>query len=70
MLYKVKLSRPTDRPLLIVSLGCSIFTFLLIMAIVIFSFGPITQDGNYYIIVYMLAHMAVSLLFDSLPNRH
>jgi hypothetical protein len=61
MLYKVKLSRPRDRPLVIISLGCSIFTFLLVVVIVIFSYGPITRDSNYYIIMGMLAQMTVSL---------
>ena len=60
MLYKVKLSRPEDRPLVVISLGCSIFTFLLIVVIVIFNFGPLTKDNNYYTIVCMLAHMTVS----------
>ncbi|KAF5322893.1 hypothetical protein D9619_002199 [Psilocybe cf. subviscida] len=69
MLYRVKLSRPKDRPLVIVSLGCSIFTFLLIVAIVVFSWGPITIDNNYYIVVCMLAHMtaAVSLIACNMP---
>lgn len=60
MLYKVKLSRPKDRPLVVISLGCSIFTFLLIVVLVIFNFGPITKDNNYYTILGMLAHMTVS----------
>jgi hypothetical protein len=60
MLYKIKLSRPKDRPLVIISLGCSIFTFPLILAIVIFNFGPITRDQSFIIIVVMLAQMTVS----------
>jgi hypothetical protein len=60
MLYKVKLSQPKDRPLVIISLGCSIFTFPLVLAIFIFNFGPFTQDLSFIVIVIMLAQMTVS----------
>ncbi|KAF5322843.1 hypothetical protein D9619_002140 [Psilocybe cf. subviscida] len=69
MLYKVKLSRPKDRPLVMISLGCSIFTFLLVLVIVIFACGPFAQDRSYFIVIRMLVQMAaaVSLITCNMP---
>lgn len=60
MLYKIKLSRPKYKPLVMISLCCSIFTSPFILVIVILNCGPFIQDEAYFVIVTMLAHITVS----------
>ncbi|KAF5315305.1 hypothetical protein D9619_007440 [Psilocybe cf. subviscida] len=69
MLYKVKLSQPRDKPIVLISLGISAVTFVLVMVIAIFSYGPFVPNISYEIVIYMLAHMtaAVSLIACNVP---
>jgi hypothetical protein len=69
MLYKVKLSRPKDKPIVMISLGSSALTFILVMVITIITYGPFNKDTSYNIVIYMLAQMtaAVSLIACNIP---
>lgn len=62
MLYKVKLFRPKDKAIVMISLGSSALTFILVMVITIITYGPFTKDISYNIVIYMLAQMTVSPL--------
>ncbi|KAF5322892.1 hypothetical protein D9619_002198 [Psilocybe cf. subviscida] len=69
MLYKVKLSQPRDKPIVLISLGISAVTFVLVMAIAIIIYGPFVKNISYGIVIYMLGHMtsAVSLIACNMP---
>lgn len=45
--------------MLLVSLGSSVLTFVLVVTLTIFVYGPFTKDISYDIILYMLGQMTV-----------
>jgi hypothetical protein len=62
MLYKVKLTRPRDKPIVLISLASSALTFILVMVLVIFNYAPFTKDISLAIVIYMLAQMTVRFI--------